>query len=160
MLMAGNRNSGRKKKPKVVALRDNIKKKDYHFDGNPEFANDKLLPPEGLSTKARNEWNRMVTLMDEADLLSNADVDALAMYCELSVTYWENMAQLRKEGYIRINTSGNPSANPREAMANRAMAAMRSIQSEFGLTPSSRTKIMQSGGGKKKGNKFDNLEDD
>lgn len=151
---------GPKAKPKVVRLRNNPKNKASDFKDNPEFGNDNMVPPKELSTAARKEWIRMVVLLDEAGLMSNAYVDALAQYCEATVTYWENLKKLRKEGYISLSANGHPMINPRQSIVNGALAQMRSIGNEFGLTPSSTTRINLKDKDRKKGSKFQNLEED
>jgi P27 family predicted phage terminase small subunit len=75
-------------------------------------------------------------------LLAKIDRPALAAYCTLWGRYVEAEIELRKSGAIvKDPSSGYPIQNPYLNIANAALKQMRAFLVEFGLTPSSRSRV-------------------
>lgn len=105
--------------------------------------------PDHLTDPARREWERVTAEMAEAGILSALDRGALAAYAQ---TYgrWvaaeralETMATKDRvtAGLVIRTKSGNAIQNPLVGTANKAMADMVRYAAEFGLTPSSRSRV-------------------
>lgn len=74
-------------------------------------------------------------------VMTEADVDALAMYAVNFVRWKEATAKVREMGLVVKSPKNYPIQNPFLAIANRAQKDCLSVLTEFGLTPSSRTKV-------------------
>ncbi len=74
-------------------------------------------------------------------LLTEADHDALAMYCETWATWKRAEAQVQRKGEVVKTVNGNVIQNPYLAIANRAKRDALMLAREFGMTPSARTRI-------------------
>jgi P27 family predicted phage terminase small subunit len=75
-------------------------------------------------------------------LLTVADRSALAAYCTVYSRWVHAEAQVKKFGAIvKSPQKGFPMKSPYLCIADQAMEAMRKFMVEFGLTPSSRSRI-------------------
>jgi P27 family predicted phage terminase small subunit len=75
-------------------------------------------------------------------LLSRADRPALAAYCTAWSRWVEAEAMVKKYGAIVKSPEKNfPMKSPYLSIADQAMETMRKLLVEFGLTPSSRSRI-------------------
>lgn len=108
-------------------------------DNEPMPERGDVKPPRWLSVPARREWRRVAGVLYDAGLLTVADHDALALYCEAMVTYRQAMARVRVDGEILESHTGSYYQHPALGVANRARAAMVPILREFGMTPASRS---------------------
>ena len=97
--------------------------------------------PSHLSDDAKKEWRRVARELHGLGLLTSIDRTALAAYCETYVTWTEALAQCRSAGMIVETTNGNLVQNPYLSVANQAEKRMKGWLSEFGMTPSSRTRV-------------------
>jgi P27 family predicted phage terminase small subunit len=133
---------GRKPKPTLTRK----------LDGNPgkRPLNDREpVPPAGvpecpdhLDDEARAEWFRTASVLHEMGLLTMADRAALAAYCTVYSRWVHAEAQVKKFGSIvKSPEKGFPMKSPYLTIADQALEAMRKLMVEFGLTPSSRSRI-------------------
>ena len=97
--------------------------------------------PAHLVGQARTEWYRMVKLLIELRLLTEIDRAALAGYCQAWARWVEAENQIRAEGMTITTEKGNIIQSPYVGIANQAMKQMRSFLIEFGMTPSSRSRV-------------------
>lgn len=74
-------------------------------------------------------------------ILTTIDRAALVAYCQAWARWVEAEAQVAKLGVIVKTTNGNLIQNPYLSVANRAMDQVRKLAAEFGMTPSSRSRI-------------------
>jgi len=75
-------------------------------------------------------------------LLSRADRSALAAYCTAYGRWVTAEAQVQKHGTIvKSPDKGFPMKSPYLTVADQSMETMRKFLVEFGLTPSSRSRI-------------------
>ncbi|HFD40867.1 MAG TPA: phage terminase small subunit P27 family [Anaerolineae bacterium] len=134
---------GRKPKPTVLKkLAGNPGKRPLN-EGEPQFPRFKRAPspPEHLSEEAKTEWRRVVRMLMDAGLFTAADRAALALYCEAWGRWVEAQRMVAKSGQVITTQSGNLIQNPYLGVANRAWEDLRKILAEFGLTPSSRSRL-------------------
>lgn len=107
---------------------------------------DKIRPPSFLDDKGRKEWNRVVKELKALDLITNLDVVALAMYCDAYSKYVTATEDIKKNGLtiIHKNTAGfeNRVANPAIQTSQKYAQQILKFCTEFGLTPSSRLRLV------------------
>jgi P27 family predicted phage terminase small subunit len=97
--------------------------------------------PSGLSKVAKKEWRRIVRELETLKILARIDCAALAAYCE-SWARWREAEQKIAETSLVIKTkSGNIIENPYYSVAKRERELMLKFLVEFGMTPSSRTRL-------------------
>jgi len=99
-------------------------------------------PPENLSDEARPYWQQYGKQLAAMRVLSEVDQAALALLCECTATYWLMTAKVREQGVIvKIGKNEAIGYNPHFNAANKAQAQMKQLLAEFGLTPSSRSRV-------------------
>jgi P27 family predicted phage terminase small subunit len=98
------------------------------------------IPPH-LNEEARAEWNRMSVVLLRVGLLSTIDRAAFSAYCGAWSRWVEAEDALKKSGTVVKAPSGYPIISPYLVISNRAMEQMRAFISEFGLSPSARSRI-------------------
>jgi P27 family predicted phage terminase small subunit len=69
----------------------------------------------------------------------------LAAYCQAHALWVEAVSSLERYGTMIKSPNGFPMQSPYVAVANRQVDIMVRIASEFGMTPSSRTRIRVGG---------------
>ena len=104
--------------------------------------------PSHLDSSARTEWRRITKELSELNLLTEMDRSALAAYCQAYSRWVEAENGIKKSGLVVETTNGNVIQSPLVGIANTALDMMRKFLVEFGMTPSSRSRITV--GGKKK----------
>jgi P27 family predicted phage terminase small subunit len=102
--------------------------------------------PEHLDDEARAEWGRIAPQLHALGVLARVDRAALAAYCMCWSRWVEAETQLRKFGTVIKTAKGYPIQNPYLGIANTAVDQMRKFMTEFGMTPSSRSRVSASGG--------------
>lgn len=98
--------------------------------------------PDWLAPEAQAEWNRLAPQLIRLGVLTESDTAALAAYCEAWATWKEATGQIRKWGMVlKDKDHAIPVVSPYVRIAHNSLTQMRSFLIEFGLTPSSRTRI-------------------
>ncbi|WP_067924856.1 phage terminase small subunit P27 family [Alicyclobacillus shizuokensis] len=109
---------------------------------------DRIRPPAWLSPVAKREFKRIVKEMDGLDVLTNVDVDALALYCDAYAAYVECTRIIEDEGLMVEYTNKAAETNkvPHPLLTKKKQLAeqMKALATEMGLTPASRTKLAMS----------------
>jgi P27 family predicted phage terminase small subunit len=98
-------------------------------------------PPKAISSRARRHWRPLAKLLDEAKVLTSLDATALLLLCEAYATWEEAGEKLRDFGLVIKTPSGYPAQSPYLSIANRAHEQLAKLLAEFGMTPSSRTRV-------------------
>ena len=141
---------GRKPKPAKLHLLHGNKHKVK--DNTPIL--DSQIPdmPDFLSEEAIEEWNIMAPELDAVGLLSTIDKAALSAYCQAYGRWRKVEKLLNQTGVVykkkvknketgEMEDTGELLTNPLLWIANRAMEQMRQFSTEFGMTPSSRSRV-------------------
>lgn len=112
----------------------------------PQPAGDDV--PEYLSPAAAKHWPVVQKQLKDSGILSTADTAALALYCEAFARWRHATDQVTKYGPVIKAPSGFPVQSPYLAIANKAHEQMMKALIEFGMTPSSRSRVqkVESGG--------------
>ena len=100
--------------------------------------------PLPLSRVARKEWTRTGGILLRMRVLTEADLAAFAAYCVVFGRWQEAENDVRRRGVMvpAKPRSKNLIQNPFLGIANKALQQMLRLLAEFGLTPSTRTRIV------------------
>lgn len=106
---------------------------------------DKVKPPTWLDSIAKKEFRKIVSELEEIDLVTNVDVNALATYCDAYSDYIHCTKIIQEEGlmveYTNKAAETNKVPHPLLTKKKQLHEQMKSMAIEFGLTPSARAKI-------------------
>lgn len=120
----------------------------------------KPLPecPDWINAEAKLVWAQVVPQLDAMGILGGIDANALSRYCQLW-SRWKDAEQfIQKYGstYSLNDEAGKPKCFqqfPEVAIAHRLAAQLTKMEAEFGMTPSSRTRIQVEAKSKDKNDK-------
>ena len=98
--------------------------------------------PSWLNKYAKKEWKRIVPELKSLGLLTQIDRAALSAYCDAYGRWREASEGLQKHGMVWEASSGYLQQTPYVSMVKNALADMMKCLTEFGMTPSSRTRIV------------------
>jgi P27 family predicted phage terminase small subunit len=139
---------GRKPKPTILKVLDGNPGRRPLNDREPESAPGTPVRPDWLDAEAQAEWDRVTGELTDMGLLTLADRAALAAYCTAWSRWVEAEAMVKKFGMIvKSPERGFPMKSPYLSIADQALETMRKLMIEFGLTPSSRSRIRVPPGG-------------
>jgi P27 family predicted phage terminase small subunit len=108
----------------------------------------KTSAPAWLSPTAKEAYQELSELLVDMKVLAASDRTALAMLCDAYAEYREARDFIKEKGMTYITTSEGGAmhrAYPQVAIASDAYKRVRSMMTEFGLTPSSRSKVAAQG---------------
>lgn len=133
---------GRKPKPTAIKI----------IEGNPgkrplnkyEPKPEKKAPrcPSWLENDAKKEWRRMAKQMEHLGTLTEIDMAAFAGYCQAYARWKEAEEFITKHGAIVKTPSGYWQQVPQVSIAQTYLKIMNKFCEQFGLTPSSRSRII------------------
>lgn len=111
-------------------------------DSEPE-APGRPICPSFLSDYAKTEWRYIVPQLEEMGVIGKVDRAVLVAYCEAFSTFRQAVEALQREmnGLVIRTHNGNYVQNPWISIKNRAAQDMLKYATEFGMTPSARTRI-------------------
>lgn len=163
---------GRPPKPTANLKLQGTYRADRRYADEPVPDNGILERPKFLIGAAKKEWERLAPLLIEKGVLTTWDMAAFAQYC-WHWGEWVSLGRAIKKGkWVGGKTDGEIKKDMRTRYTARtskggecldvlvqaqfkALAACRSLATEFGLTPSSRTRIKT--GGKQEESSFAGL---
>lgn len=133
---------GRKPKPTALkVLAGNPGRRPLN-NAEPKYPDGgEMQPPRHLDRVARYEWRRVVKELSSAGLLKTVDRSALAAYCQAYSQWVSVTKQLRDQPITLISPSGYAYPNPLLGIQKRALETMYKFMTEFGMTPSSRSRV-------------------
>ena len=137
----GGRSGGRKPKPtQLKVVGGNPGNRPLNQDEpKPKASNHRA--PAGLSKLAAKHWRTVAKQLHEARILTDLDKPALVLYCEAWARWRDATDQVEQRGMLVKAPSGYPMQNPYLAIANKAFDHLQKMLVEFGMTPSSRSRI-------------------
>jgi P27 family predicted phage terminase small subunit len=130
------------RKPKPTALRElegNPGKRSLNKK-EPKFGGVAKCPPH-LNKAAKAEWKRVSRELADSGLLTAVDRAALAGYCAAWARWVAAEEHLEKDGVIIVGAMGGTVRNPWLIVATQSLDLVRKFAVEFGMTPSSRSRI-------------------
>jgi P27 family predicted phage terminase small subunit len=99
-------------------------------------------PPDHLDEVARKEWIRITGLLSQLRLISQLDMAGIAAYCVAFSRWADAERKVAKHGIIVMSPDKKfPMKSPYLCVAESAMQEMRKLLGEFGLTPTSRSRL-------------------
>ena len=103
-------------------------------------------PPKHLSREGRAEWLRVGGMLLRTRVLTEADLTALSAYATVYGRWMQAELEIKRKGILVPAGKGSEIRvqNPMLPVANKAFQQMSQLLGEFGLTPSSRTRIISS----------------
>lgn len=132
---------GRKPKPTAVKLLEGNPGKRALNRAEPKPRVVMPRPPEHLSDEEKIKWKAAVKELYPLGLITTIDKDALAMYCVIFIRWLKAEKMVREKGEIIKTAAGNIIQNPYLSIANRALDQLNKLGAEFGMTPSSRSRV-------------------
>jgi len=97
--------------------------------------------PRHLDRAARREWRRLARRLHRLGLFTEIDRAALAAHCQAWSRWIAAEELIAADGLTVTTGKGNVIQHPAVGIANKAMEVMLKFAVEFGLTPSSRSRI-------------------
>ncbi|EAQ23227.1 phage terminase small subunit P27 family [Roseovarius sp. 217] len=110
-----------------------------HLSTEPDALSD-LPAPDWLSDASAAEWARVMPILIERRILTNADLASLENFCISIGTVREMEAHLQEHGHILKDLDGKMRRNPAVGIQSDAMTRSRLLAAELGLTPVSRSR--------------------
>lgn len=134
---------GRKPKPSAVkALAGNPGKRALNAaEPQPAVPDGPPNAPRFMAETAQREWRRIVRFLLDAGIYTHVDHATLEAYCVVYGRWIDAEKQVQELGPIIETVNGNMITNPYLAVANRCLKQMQSLAAEFGMTPSSRSRV-------------------
>jgi P27 family predicted phage terminase small subunit len=102
--------------------------------------------PSHLGEVAKAKWNEILPLLQAVKVMTRADVEALARYCDTYEWWISTRAVLKKDGdtYPILNDAGEIkyiAQRPEVSIAHKLAAQLRQLESDFGLSPAARSSL-------------------
>ena len=94
----------------------------------------------GKDPHARAEWDQKAPMLHRLGLLTEADVDALTLYCATFARWKLAVLELRARG-LTVKTKRGLVANPYLRIAEKAQEQCRVLLDGFGMSPVSRARV-------------------
>jgi P27 family predicted phage terminase small subunit len=114
-------------------------------ENEPEAPVSEKVPqcPPYLQGEARKEWFRIAPMLHETGLLTKLDVRMLASYCVDFATWIDATNEIQRSGSVIMGGKDKdiPMLSPFVRVAREAEQACHRKLIEFGLSPSSRTRV-------------------
>jgi len=98
-------------------------------------------PPDHLDEEASTKFTEMAEMLAHHGVMTELDTGALARYVVIWRRWIEAEQEVKRRGHVVKTSNDNIIQNPFLAVANKCLAQMHQIEAEFGLTPSSRSRI-------------------
>ena len=100
--------------------------------------------PKWLEDEAKKEWRRLAKQMEQLGILTQVDMAAFAGYCQAYARWKEAEEFITQHGSIVKTPSGYWQQVPQVSIAQTYLKIMNKFAEQFGLTPSSRSRIIAS----------------
>lgn len=96
-------------------------------------------PPSWFAKDAKTEWRRVMPLLIERRILTDADMGSVENYCVAMGQVRELERAIKADGFV-VQTARGPRANPAVKLQADAMSRSLRLAAELGLTPVSRSR--------------------
>jgi P27 family predicted phage terminase small subunit len=112
----------------------------------PEPPANGVRMPAHLGPVAAARWAELLPIVQAMRVMTDADVEALARYCDTYEWWLAVRAKLRAEGdtYPILNDGGEIkyiAQRPEVSIAHKLATQLRQLEQDFGLNPSARTSL-------------------
>lgn len=142
--MAGNANSGRRRKSKALRELHGSVERPHHRDRpEPVYTVDVPEPPSSLSAAARVEWDRITAELNATRVIARVDLGILATYCTTFARLDDirrELSRVTKAGKLAIPV-GTAKWHRLERSERQQTTVLRTLAAELGITPASRARV-------------------
>lgn len=112
----------------------------------PQPPADGVTMPAHLGDVAAARWSELLPLLQSIRVMTRADVEALARYCDTYEWWLAVRAKLRAEGdtYPILNDGGEVkyiAQRPEVSIAHKLAQQLRQLEQDFGLNPAARASL-------------------
>jgi len=133
---------GRKPTPSHLKVVRGTDRADRGARNEPMPERARPSAPAGISERGREAWGYVVGVLDRMGVLTEADAMAVELMCEARADWLSARDMIVEAGGEAYTTeAGLIRAHPAVAMRNDAARRLQSLLAEFGMTPSSRSKV-------------------
>lgn len=133
--------AGRPRKPTALKVVTGTARKDRTNAKEPKPAKADKSIPKDLDQNLHVYWNEYRPLLDGCGVLTQADITALRLLCQARFYMEEYKRELATNGAICMTPNGFPVQSPYVQLYNKAFDQLNKMLIEFGMTPSSRSKV-------------------
>jgi len=131
---------GRKPKPTALKLLQGNPGKRRVNHEEPRVPTTLPACPRWMGKRAKWFWKQQATALNKIGLLSAVDQAAFGSYCNALAILEAANKNIDVHGLI-VESEYGPKKNPAVTIAKDCWAAVKGFSVEFGLTPSSRSRI-------------------
>ena len=130
---------------KLKILRGNPGKQALNA-AEPQPPADGVAMPPHLGEVAARRWGELLPMLQATRVMTRADVEALARYCDTYEWWLAVRAKLKAEGdtYPILNDKGEVkyiAQRPEVSIAHKLSQQLRQLESDFGLSPAARVSL-------------------
>lgn len=144
-MKVGGGMAGRRPKPTALKERTGNPGKRPLNRREPKPVSGLAPCPAWLTGEGRREYRRLGRVLVGMGVMTTVDRTSFVMRCEAWGRYVEARAQVAKLGTVVKTANGNLIQNPYLPVMNKALEQVAKFDSEFGLTPSSRSRVQGQG---------------
>ena len=115
-------------------------------DAEPQPPTDRITMPKHLGKIAAAKWRQLLPLLQGVRIMTRADIEALARYCD-TFEWWRKTREiLKRDGdtYPILNDGGEVkyiAQRPEVSIAHKLAQQLRQLEQDFGLNPSARASL-------------------
>ena len=132
---------GRKPKPTALKVLEGNPGKRPLNENEPKPRKRAPKCPAWLEVEAKKEWRRTAKQLEQLGILTEVDMAAFAGYCQAYARWKDAEEFITKHGTIVKTPSGYWQQVPQVSIAQTYLKIMNKFCEQFGLTPSSRSRI-------------------
>lgn len=115
-------------------------------DAEPQPPADGVIMPRHLGEVAAARWAELLPMLQATRVMTRADVEALARYCDTYEWWLATRAKLKAEGdtYPILNDGGEIkyiAQRPEVSIAHKLAQQLRQLEADFGLSPAARVSL-------------------
>ncbi len=112
----------------------------------PQPPADGISMPPHLGSVAEARWKCLLPLLQAVKVMTRADIEALARYCDTYEWWLATRAKLKADGdtYPILNDKGEVkyiAQRPEVSIAHKLAVQLRQLEQDFGMNPSARTSL-------------------
>lgn len=111
----------------------------------PKFRRGITSAPDHLSAAAKRKWHEIAGRLERVGLFTEADREALSVYCEIYARWVAAKKVIAREG-TTYEHNGLVKLRPEVKIAETCEKQLRQYAGEFGATPASRQRVQPSMG--------------
>jgi len=136
---------GRKPKPKALKLMQGERDSRRINEAEPVAPMGPPPRPDTLDEVAGAKWDDLCNTLTQFGLLTQISHHSLELYCHTYSNYLTSLDACERFGYV-VAAGDTLTRNPYAIEMHQARKELMQFQAEWGLTPSSATRLISPGG--------------